>query len=78
MPTRLANHRVENWLEDFFHSHPVIADGGPQRIQTIRQDAILAQENGMKLHACALLEVTGATTWLESDTVTFEGALWLS
>ncbi len=70
MPTRLANHRVENRLEDFLHPHPVIADGLPERIQMVRENARFAQENGMKLHACALLEVTGAATWLESDAAT--------
>jgi hypothetical protein len=65
VPTRLTNHRVENRSKDFFHARPVIADGFPEGIQTGRQDALFAQENGMQLHACALFESVIVTTSLE-------------
>jgi hypothetical protein len=37
----------------------VFAAGLPERIQTVRKDALPAQENGMRLHACALFDAVG-------------------
>ncbi len=60
VPAHLANHRIENRRCDLFHKSPVFSNRLPERIQAIRQDALLAQENGMRLHACALLDTVGA------------------
>jgi hypothetical protein len=54
VPSLLANHRVENRRGDLFHQSPAIADRLPEGIQAIGQDAIVAQEDGVWLHACAL------------------------
>jgi len=67
VPTRLANHGIEDRRRDLFHAHPTVADGLPERIQTLRQDALVAQEDGMRLQACALLESIRVTRWLESS-----------
>ena len=60
VPARLADHCIENRRRDLFHKRPVVAEVLPERIQTIRKDAPLAQENRMRLHACALLDTVGA------------------
>lgn len=59
VPAHLANHGVENRRRDLFHEVPVIAAGLPERIQTVRKDALPAQENGMRLQACALFDGMG-------------------
>jgi hypothetical protein len=61
MPARLADHSIKNRGRDLIHKHPVLAKGFPDGIQTIRQGASLTQEDGMELHACALLDIVGAT-----------------
>ena len=66
MPAGVADHGIEDRGGDLVHQHPVLAKGLPKGIQTIRQDASLTQENGMELHACALLDVVGATVLTES------------
>jgi len=66
MPARLADHRIEHRGRDFVHKHPVSAKRLPKWIQMTRQDASFTQENGMELHACALLDTVGATVLLES------------
>jgi hypothetical protein len=55
MPSCLANHPIENRCRHLLHERPVIANGLPERLQTIRKHAPIAQENGMQLHVCALL-----------------------
>ncbi len=60
VPAHLANHRVENRRRDLFHKRPVFANRLREGIQTIRQDAVRAQENGVRLQACALLGTMAA------------------
>jgi hypothetical protein len=57
----LANHSVENRRSDLFHHGPAIADRLPERIQAIGKDAIVAQEDGVWLHACALFDTLGTS-----------------
>jgi hypothetical protein len=61
VPTRLANHRLENRRGNLFHESPAIAYRLSERVQAIRQDAIDAQENRVWPHACALFDTLGAS-----------------
>ena len=61
MPARLTYHGVENRRRDFFQKVPVFAAGLTERIQTVRKDTPLAQENGMRFQACALFDIAGAS-----------------
>lgn len=45
VPSLLANHRIENRRGNLFHQCPAFPDRLPERIQTIGQDAIVAQED---------------------------------
>jgi hypothetical protein len=45
VPTRLADHGIENRRRNFIHAGPMIANGRPQRIQTLWQNAPFAQKN---------------------------------
>ncbi|MGB6690846.1 MAG: hypothetical protein WBE76_23680 [Terracidiphilus sp.] len=47
VPARLADHGVENRRKDRLHKRPIVPDSRLQRIQAIRQDAPLAEKNGM-------------------------------
>lgn len=66
VPASVANHRIENRRRDLFYQHPAAAEGHPDRIQTIGQNAPLTQENRMPLHDCALLGISGACGSVES------------
>jgi hypothetical protein len=44
----------------------MIADGLPERIQALGQDALVAQKDGMNLHTPALLDSVIVTSWSES------------
>jgi hypothetical protein len=69
MPARVSDHRIEDRGRDLVHQHPVSAKRFPQGIQTTRQDTSLAQENGMELHACPLLDTVGAAVVTEPGEV---------
>ena len=60
VPSRLVDYRFENRRRDLFQRRPVVAYRLAQRIQIISQDAPLAQEYGIQLHACELLGTLGA------------------
>lgn len=45
VPAHLANHRIQDRRRDLFHKLPVVSDGLREGIQTIREDAVLAQED---------------------------------
>ena len=65
VPSLLANHRIENRRDDLFHESPAIADRLPEGIQAIGQNAIVAQEDGVWLHAGALFDTFGTSGWKE-------------
>lgn len=73
VPSRLTDHRIENRRCKVFDHRPVIANEPLEWIQSIWQDAFFTQENGMQLHACALLEAAGTATLLETDSTSIEG-----
>lgn len=68
MPAHLTNHGVENRRRDLFYKVPVFAAGLLERIQTFRKDALPAQENGMRLQACALFDAVGTRRRMEPMT----------
>ena len=65
VPSLLANHRIENRRDDLFHQSPAITDRLPEGIQAIGQNAIVAQEDGVWLHAGALFDTFGTSGWKE-------------
>lgn len=68
VPACLANHGFEYQRGDLFHQRPFVANGFLERIQTIRQDAPLAQVDGMQFHACAPFDAWGPLTMPEEGT----------
>jgi hypothetical protein len=60
MPSRLTNDGIEDRCGDILNHRPVIANKLLKRLEMIRQNAILTQENGMRPHACALFDVASA------------------
>ena len=60
VPSRLTNDGIEDRCGDLLDHCPVIANRLLERLQMIGQNAIFAQENGMRSHACALFDVAGA------------------
>jgi hypothetical protein len=60
VPAHAANHRVKNRRRDLRDMRPVFADRIADRIQAIRQNASLAQKDGVGLQACALFEAESA------------------
>ena len=60
VPSRLTNDGIEDRCGDLLDHRPVIANRLLERLQMIGQNAIFAQENGMRSHACALFDVTDA------------------
>ncbi len=56
MPTGAANHRIEHHGWNFFNKRPVVADPHAERIQAVRQDAFVAQQNRMQLQDFAFLK----------------------
>ena len=42
VPSRLANHRIEDWRSEIFDNRPVSANGLLERIKSIWEDAALA------------------------------------
>ena len=59
MPSRLTNDGIEDRCRDLLNHRPVIANRLLKRLQMIRKNAILAQENGMRPHAWTLFDVAG-------------------
>jgi hypothetical protein len=73
MPSRLTNDGIEDRCGDILNHRPVIANKLLERFQMIRQNAILAQEDGMRPHACALFDVASAWGLLETAACLVEG-----
>ena len=74
VPTRLADHGIENRCGDLSYKVPVVAYRFHHRLQTTRQDAPAAQKNRMYFHACALLGIAWPTSLQESEAITMETA----
>ena len=68
VPTHSANHRVQNRRRYVFDDSPVFVDNLPDGIQTIWQDAIFPQKNGMRDQDCTLFDAEGACVRIETIT----------
>jgi hypothetical protein len=65
VPALLSNHGVQNRRCDLCDESPAIADRLAQEIHAVGQDAILAQENRVRLQTCALFDTLGTSGWKE-------------
>lgn len=68
VPAHTANHGVKNRRRDLCDKRPVFANRILDRIQTIRQNASLAQKNGVRFQARAVLESVTALGRMETAT----------
>jgi hypothetical protein len=60
VPACLTDHGIEYRRRDRFYQRPVVGYGLLEGIEAIREDAPLAEKNGMELHARALFDAAGA------------------
>lgn len=60
VPAHAANHGIKNRCGDLCHKRPVFGNSIPDRIQTLRQNAPLAQKDGTRVQACARFGNDGA------------------
>jgi len=68
MPAGLADHGLEDRSCDLFNQRPIAPKGLSERIQTVRQNARFAQENGMEIHEVALFVTACGRVLAESIT----------
>lgn len=75
VPTSLANHGVEDRSLKIVKNHPVSTDRLLGRVQLVWQDASIAEENRMQLHACALLDTASIGTVPRPGSIAAESVL---